>query len=194
MTYDPDRHHRRSIRLRDYDYAQAGAYFITICTYQRECLFGSVDAGVLTLNDWGRLAETEWLRTPTLRPQVELDEFEAMPNHLHIIVVIVETPAPGLDGRMPSGRMESGGRMQYAPTWRSPAQTVGAIVRGYKAAVTKQINDLRRTRDTPVWQRNYYEHVIRNEGELNRARQYILDNPARWEMDGYGQAREPHRA
>jgi len=170
--------------LRDYDYAQAGAYFITICTVQRECLFGSIGNGILTLNDWGQVASMEWLRTPAVRPQVELDEFIVMPNHLHGIVVIGDA----------GERRRGAPPAQDGPVWRAPSQTIGAIVRGYKSAVTRQIRTLCGVTDTPVWQRNYYEHVIRDERELDRIRKYVVDNPARWETDGYGQATRPHRA
>lgn len=88
MRYDPDKHHRRSIRLHGYDYAQAGAYFVTICTQNRECLFGDIEDGEMRLNDYGRVVEEEWLRTATIRREVELDAFIVMPNHVHGIIVI----------------------------------------------------------------------------------------------------------
>jgi REP element-mobilizing transposase RayT len=168
MKYDRDKHRRRSIRLRGYDYGRAGAYFVTLCAHDRASLFGEIVDGVMRLNDLGRVVDSEWLKTPRMRPQVELDEYIVMPNHFHAILVVVDM-----------GR----GVLPYAPTLRSPSRTVGAIVRGFKSAVTKRINQIRRTPGLPVWQRNYYEHVIRNEGELTRIREYIVDNPSQWALD-----------
>src|SRR3990170_162851 len=168
MRYDRDKHRRRSVRLRGYDYGRAGAYFVTLCAHDRASLFGEIVDGVMRLNDLGRVVDSEWLKTPRMRPQVELDEHVVMPNHFHAILVVVDM-----------GR----GVLQYAPTLRSPSLTVGAIVRGFKSAVTKRINQIRQTPGVAVWQRNYHEYVIRSEGELVRIRQYIADNPAQWELD-----------
>ena len=173
--------HRRSIRLQGHDYGQPGAYFVTICTFDRECLFGKIADGRMWLNDMGHAAEAEWLNTARIRPQVELGAYVVMPNHFHAIVVIVDNGRDVLAGR---GISDDRGVLEYAPTgFRSPSQTIGAIVRGFKSAVTKRINASRGTPGAPVWQRNYYERVVRNGDELNRIRQYILDNPARWAMD-----------
>jgi len=178
----PERHRRRSIRLKGYNYSQAGAYFITICTQERECLFGQVIEGVMQLNEYGWIVHDEWVRTADVRPNVELDLFVVMPNHLHIIVVIHSHDC---------GR----GVLQYAPTscagttenqtsrLRSPSQTIGAIVRGFKSASTKRINELRKTPGAAVWQRNYFEHIIRDEESLHHIRQYIVENPLRWHLD-----------
>ena len=180
-SYDPERHHRRSIRIRGYDYSQAGAYFVTLCTCNRECLLGNVVDGQMVLNDAGRIVVNVWIKTPELRPNVILDTFVVMPNHFHGIMVIIEPGGDVLRGR---------GVLQYAPTnqsgisqLRSPSQTIGAIIRGFKSAATKRINELRHTPGAPVWQRNYYEHIIRDEAVLNRIRQYITENPARWDED-----------
>jgi len=166
---ETDRQRRRSVRLLGYDYSQAGGYFITICTQNRRCLFGKIVGDVMLLSDIGRIVESEWLRTPSFRPQIELDEFIIMPNHFHAIVLI------------PDCR----GVLQYAPTHRlvSPSQTIGAIVRGFKGATTKRINTARGTPGEPVWQRNYYDHVIRNEDDLAATRGYILNNPPAWALD-----------
>jgi putative transposase len=183
------RRSRRSIRLQRYDYTRGGAYFVTICTQNRECLFGNVVNGQMVLNDAGRIVVNVWINTPELRPNVKLDEFVVMPNHFHGIVVIVE-PCRGV---LHYKDIWHGGVWQYAPTegqpdqsntskMRSPSQTLGAIIRGFKSAATKRINE---SRDTPVkiWQRNYYEHIIRHDDEFNRIREYISVNPARWETD-----------
>jgi len=163
-------HQRRSIRLKAYDYSQAGAYFVTICTKDRECLFGDIVDEKMCINEIGEIVQAEWLRTAKIRPNVSLDEFIIMPNHLHGIIMIN-------DGR---------GVLQYAPTespFRSPSQTIGAIIRGFKSATTKQINKYTNTPGKPVWQRNYYDRIIRDEDELNRIREYIIYNPAKWAED-----------
>ena len=162
-------HHRRSLRLKDYDYSQAGAYFVTICTYKKESIFGEIVNGEMISNRYGEIAENEWLKTAELRKNVELDEFIIMPNHFHCIIVITE------------GR----GVLQYAPTeiFRSPSQTVGAIVRGFKSATTKHINQIRNTPRASLWQRNYYEHIIRNEKDLLDIQEYITNNPLKWDLD-----------
>jgi putative transposase len=182
MTYNPKIHHRRSIRLKGYDYSQNGAYFITLCTQDRKPIFGKIVNGEMQLSQFGIIAHDEWLKTSEIRKNIEMDEFIVMPNHFHGIIVI--------DGR---------GVLQYAPTeyaptknvapkLQSPSQTIGAIIRGYKAAVTKQINTIQINAgvyDTPerIWQKNYYEHIIRNEVSLNKIREYILNNPFNWKED-----------
>lgn len=176
MPYDPDKHHRRSIRLADYDYGQPGAYFVTICVYKWVCLFGEVVDGRMRLNELGRVAAEEWRRTEQVRDHVMLDAFVVMPNHIHGIVVITR--------RSRRGR----GELQFAPTnesskFQSPSQTLGAIVRGFKGAATRRINRLRDTPGEPVWQRNYYEHIVRGRRDLERIRRYIAENPARWHRD-----------
>jgi len=175
MEYNPDIHHRRSVRLKGYDYSRANAYFITICSWNRECLFGCVENGAMALTEYGKILENEWLQTHQLRPNVELDVFVVMPNHFHAIIQIndiregVSYPQEGV--------------YQYAPTMRSTSQTVGAIVRGFKSAVTKQVNICRNSPNAMVWQRNYYEHIVRGDYELNTIREYIQNNPSSWIQD-----------
>ena len=167
-SYDPEKHHRRSIRLRNYDYSRAGAYFITVCTDGRELLFGEVIDGEVELNELGRIAAEEWLKSARIRIEIELDAWVVMPNHVHGIVIIT-------DGRCRGDRL-------VAPSGPRP-RSLGAMMAGFKSAVTKRINTMRGTPGASVWQRNYYEHVIRNESALDRIRQYIADNPARWSED-----------
>jgi REP element-mobilizing transposase RayT len=175
---------RRSIRLAEYDYSRDGAYFVTVCAHGRECLFGSIADYAMALNALGQIAASEWLRTHALRPNVLLDEFVVMPNHFHGIIVI--TSSVGSLSPKQDLRPDAHARGPL----RSPSQTVGAIVRGWKGAVTKQINDLRGTSSSPVWQRNFYEHVIRNEQDMQAIREYIVSNPTRWDDDEQNPSRE----
>ena len=173
MPYDPRRHNRQSMRLPDYDYAQPGAYFVTICTADRAHLFGHISEGVMRCNDIGQIVEDEWKRTPEVRSNVKLDAYVVMPNHVHGIVVITH-------------RMVPRGESQFAPGERkfeSPSHTVGAIVRGFKGAATRRINVHRGTPGQSVWQRNYHVRIIRAQRALYRIRRYIKNNPAQWPRD-----------
>ena len=182
MTHDPARHHRRSIRLRDYDYTQAGAYFVTLCAQGRECLFGTITAGEMVLNELGQIVHEEWKRSSEIRREIELDEFVVMPNHMHGIVWIVEMNDVRADGRPPQPNpVRAHGRASQPPQ-RAP-KSLGSFVAGFKSAVTKRINEQRGMPRVPVWQRNYYEHIIRNDADLQRIRQYIVNNPLKWELD-----------
>lgn len=174
MTIEPAIHHRRSIRLPGYDYSQPGAYFITICTHQREHLFGKIVNGVMKLNKFGLITREEWQKTALIRIEIELGEFVIMPNHVHGIIMIHETV--GAYGHTPLPSFNPA-------TFDSPSRTIGAMVRGYKSAVTTRINQKRGTPRMPVWQRNYWEHIIRDEQDLSNAHAYILNNPAQWETD-----------
>lgn len=177
MKYDPDRHHRRSIRLKGYDYSEGGAYFVTICTQGRECLFGDIVDDEMRLNDTGTMVRDLWHEIPEHFRHADIDEFVVMPNHFHGIIVIVGAQfiAPFDCDAINNNKKQ--GVMNHAPT------TVGEIVRAFKARCTNAINHIRNTPGTPLWQRNYYEHIIRGEGEMNRIRKYIVDNPAKWAED-----------
>jgi len=170
MNYDPTRHHRRSVRLPAYDYAQAGAYFVTMVTHRRQCLFGEIADGRVTLNPCGQVVEDEWLRSTQIRPGIRLDTFIIMPNHIHGIVVMGEQTTVV-------------GAHSCAPLPYRPPRSLGSFIAGFKSAATKRINEIGGAPGHLVWQRNYFERVIRNEEELNRVRQYINDNPERWEED-----------
>ena len=203
MPFDPQRHHRRSIRLKGYDYAQAGAYFVTICAQGRECFFGEVVNDQVQLNDAGQMMESAWLDLPNRFPHVELDEFVVMPNHMHGIIVIVDratddvgaglVPAPKAitngatpDRATPDGATPDGATTRVAPTAIGP--TLGDIVGAYKSITTDEYIVGVKQRGWPrfdrkLLQRNYYEHIIRNERELNAIRQYIQNNPLKWALD-----------
>lgn len=158
QPHNPDIHHRRSIRLPGYDYSLAGAYFVTICTHNREWLFGEIIDGEMQLNPYGEIAQSYWKQLSRHHPDVELDVFVTMPNHLHSIIFIKDNPhaqCPGLP----------------------------EIIRGFKTFSARCINQKRGLKGVPVWQRNYYDHIIRNEQSLARIRQYIVENPLRWAED-----------
>ena len=161
MTYDPNVHHRRSIRLKDYDYAQAGAYFVTICVWNRECLFGDILDGNMLINGLGDLVLFTWKDLVNHVGNIELNTFVLMPNHCHGLIVIDQAKAA--DSMRPHRLSE--------------------IVRQFKTFSAKRINAYRDTPGIPVWQRNYYEHVIRNEADFNRITDYIANNPQRWAED-----------
>lgn len=173
---DPERHHRRSIRLKGYDYAQAGVYFVTICTHQRQLFFEN--PAIL------HAAEECWLAIPDHAAVVELDEWVVMPNHMHGIMVIdphgrgVQLNAPTVNAPTTDAPREPANPYSVISPRRN---TLSVIVRTYKAAVTTACRQM--GRDEFAWQRNYYEHIIRNERELNAIRQYIQNNPLKWALD-----------
>ncbi|MCS6938245.1 MAG: transposase [Roseiflexus sp.] len=266
-SYDPARHHRRSIRLPGYDYTQPGAYFVTIVTHCRTHVFGEVVDGDMRLNAWGDIVRDEWFKTAQIRPYVQLrdDEFVVMPNHIHGIIWIVgdhmvgarrrRAPTPDIPTRadhipeiptradhipdiptradhtpdIPTRAdhiPEIPTRADHIPEIPACADhipeipacadhtpeilacadhipeihtmeqfgkpvpgSIPTILRSFKSAVTKRINKLCSTPGAPIWQRNYYEHIIRHERALNAIRHYITDNPRRWHLD----RENPHR-
>ncbi len=162
-------HHRRSIRLRGFDYAAHGAYFVTIVTHERREFFGRIVADEMRLNVAGRIVAKEWQRSGDLRSNVEIDDFVVMPNHFHGIVFLTQTD----EGTLRSAPTRSfGGGM---------AGSLPVVVRNFKGAVTRRMRE--RGFDEPVWQRNYHERVIRNERELQAIQRYIADNPRQWALD-----------
>jgi REP element-mobilizing transposase RayT len=179
---------RQSIRLKNYDYSQPGYYFITICTQDRIHRFGKIIDEKMRLNAAGEIVADEWEKTPIMRKNIQLDEWIIMPNHFHAIITVGArcTRPPNNtrplteNGRTVNGRTVNG-RMQSAPT--DSQVVLGDIVRGFKSSVTKRVRQLPNMNDTRLWQRNYWEHIIRNENELNHIRNYIRHNPQKWEMD-----------
>ena len=168
MQYDPNIHHRRSIRLEGYDYSQAGVYFVTICVQSWKRLFGNIARDKMVLNDAGRMMQTVWDELPDRFSNIALDEYIVMPNHFHGLVVII-----------------SGGNENGAAT----SVLIGNIVGAFKSIATNAyIRGVRRCGwmlfPDHLWHRNFYERIVRDENELNRIREYIVTNPARWELDG----------
>jgi REP element-mobilizing transposase RayT len=260
MKYDPAKHHRRSIRLKGFDYTTSGAYFITICTHHRECLFGEIVDGIMQLNALGQIAQRHWLKLPNHHRHLSLDKFVIMPDHMHGILVLHDAPVgAGFDGTVselttnglhkpaPTSRHD-GDRAGFdgtgselttngvhkpaaaehhdcdwagfdntgselttnvspkpAPTSRhdcdntmpeltangsykpapTPASTkrhgVSEIIRGFKTFSARRINQMRRSPGIPVWQRNFYERIIRDDEAMQRIRRYIQANPSSWQ-------------
>lgn len=255
MPYNPQIHHRQSIRLKGYDYSQDGAYFLTICADNHACMFGDVMDGEMQLNDGGEFVKKCWDEIPEYYPFVRLDEYVVMPNHVHGVLFIDNAMAVGAKdfspvygandewanndrannhSPLPTNRQINGRANKqinqcsdydmainqwlnddraYKPTNESiggsvnnanadvdglfnpldksrpngTSKTIGAIVRGFKIGVTKWYRYGRGEKSFAptiiVWQGNYYEHIIRNEEELNRIRYYIINNPEQWELD-----------
>lgn len=174
MKYDPNKHHRRSIRLKGYDYSQPGAYFVTICAYQRQCIFGKIIDGQMCLNQYGEIvAETyQWLCQHY--SHLYTDKWIIMPNHFHAIMVITDQPCKGVSRNAPTGNL-------LRPIIKP--KPLGRLIGALKTVSTKKINILRDAPGTPLWQRNYYEHIIRNQDAIDKIREYIINNPLSWEID-----------
>jgi putative transposase len=225
MAFDPDKHHRRSIRLKGFDYSSPGAYFITIYTQHRECLFGEIVDGVMTFNRFGKMVANHWANLTKYHAHVQLDEFVIMPNHVHGIIVLTDVesdPAVGAgfddpildktrswitkpalpDPSRSHSSSKKGDRASHSggdgagfgdrgldgtEQWLAkPAPTVhgiSEIIRGFKTFSARRINQIRQTPGCPVWQRNYYEHIIRDESALQNIRKYIRNNPKSWVQD-----------
>lgn len=203
--FDPQKHHRRSIRLKGFDYSSEGAYYVTIVAQGRECLFGEIVDGEMRLNEYGEIVQKWWDEIPIHFPNVELGVFVIMPNHVHGIIYIIEerrgevlSPrdnpnANNLNDTNQGGKMlpndipninnrDAGKLGGETPPLRKP--TLGQIVAYFKYQSTKEMNRIETPNAiTRFWQRNYYEHIIRNEKELQQKTDYILDNPSRWDED-----------
>ncbi len=175
MTYNPHKHHRRSIRLKGYDYAQAGLYFITICCQDRAHLFGKIENGEMLLNAYGKIAYEEWKNTENIRNNCRIHEFIIMPNHIHGIIEIIlkKRNKGGLQFAPKDGKSES----QFAPK-----DSTGELQ--FAPTPTKKIKSL----DFKIWQRNYYERIIRNKEAYFQIAQYIINNPQKWERDNKSNA------
>ena len=162
--------YRRSTRLRNFDYGQTCAYFITLCAKNREPLFGRILNKIVELSPAGQAVAEEWLRTPSIRPGIQLDEWIVMPDHFHAILF------------MDAGiHRENGdvGAHRCAPEDKlhRPSRTLGFLIAQFKATTTRQINEMRGTPGQKVWQRGYNDRIIRNEVELDKLRDYIRNNP-----------------
>ena len=168
MKYDPKIHHRKSIRLKGYDYSQAGYYFVTAAALNMQCIFGEIIGDEMRLSRFGEVVKEEWLRSAEKRREIELDQFVVMPNHIHGIIII-KRAQHAVPVRESFGRPAAG--------------SLPTIMRAFKAATAKTINELRGTPGKAVWHRNYYEHIIRDDKDLDRIREYIFYNPSQWNED-----------
>lgn len=159
MPYDPTLHRRRSIRLKEYDYAESGLYFFTMCCHEKKALLGRIENGEITPNEFGEIVRDTWLDLPNHYAGISLDEFVIMPNHIHGILRIEDAHAK--------------------------KQGLTEIIRALKTFSARRINALRGVSGVPVWQRNYYEHIIRDESSYLSIAEYIQTNPLQWEKDDY---------
>ena len=181
MKYDPDKHHRKSIRLKGYDYSQSGAYFVTICTYNKEYLFGNIVDEKMNLSETGAIVSKCWNNIPDHFPDALLDYFVVMPNHIHGIINIVGAKHSHLvstNEASPSSVNAS----SLQPYGTNP-NSLGAIIQNFKSVTARKVNRMLGRQNVPLWQRHYYEHVIRNEDDLNEIREYIVNNPLKWALD-----------
>src|SRR5439155_22699339 len=190
MKYDPDKHHRRSMRLQGYDYSSSGAYFVTICVQNRACLFGQVKDNEMHLNNAGRMVQRAWEQLPQRFPTLGLDEYVVMPNHFHAIVVLAEAPAVA---PLVGATMRSASRQGA----EGPL-TLGDMVGAFKSITTVEYTrGVRQSGwaafESRLWQRNYWERIIRDELALLRIREYIQTNPARWAADQLHPKAVPNR-
>ena len=188
MTFDPDRHHRRSIRLRGYDYSRAGLYFVTFVIHDRYCLFGNIENGNMELNDAGCMIEHIRKSLPVSYHGIDIDVYQIMPNHFHGIIVIVGAGPCACPYLIP----ETGQPQGVASTMALPD-----VVHCFKSMTTKCYSDgVKRSNWQPfagkLWQRNYYEHIIRNKDDLKRIREYIISNPVHWDEDEENPYNIPH--
>ena len=172
MDYEPALSQRRSLRLQGYDYAKAGAYFVTVVTQDRLCLFGEIVDGGARLNQAGRLVADTWQWLETRYPSVLLDEYVVMPNHVHGLLVI-------------AGEGGDAGDSRIAPTGEGGAgrKDLGSLIGAFKTVAAKRINVARGAPGRRLWQRNFYDRVVRSEEDMNHIRSYIRDNPLRWDLD-----------
>lgn len=173
MKFNPDIHHRKSLRFKHYDYRQNGLYFITICCKNRQCLLGNIVDNEMNLNNLGEMVRECWLKIQNYYPQVNLHPFVIMPNHIHGIIEIASNENWG----------ECDSPLHNQSTFNGTSQTIGAMIRGFKAGVTSWARKNKEHYD--IWQRNYYEHIIRNEKSYNQIIEYIENNPILWEQDRF---------
>lgn len=209
MTLYKNKYRVESTRLKSWDYSSNGAYYLTICVNDRRCIFGNINKGKLNLSSLGQIAEQCWQEIPNHFPFVQLDEFVIMPNHVHGIIIIKKTDEtgptssvlPGLSA-MPVASMtpvspvetqnfasqrsipisQSVSKSQPSTKFGPQSKNIASIIRGFKIGVTKfAINN----KITFKWQPRFYDHIIRDENDLNRIRQYIMDNPWNWNEDEF---------
>ena len=164
--FDPKLHHRHSVRLKGWDYREAGRYVVTVCTHEKSCLFSQIKEGKIELTELGKIVHDEWTNAARIRADVRLDEFIIMPNHLHGILILREDP-----------KKRSGGEHSTLVSG-----SLGAIIGQFKSSVTKQAGESMGLASFKVWHRGYFERIIRDDVELFFVQDYIATNPSRWEQ------------
>ncbi len=174
-----DSRRRKQIRLLDYDYSQEDAYFITICTNNRICHFGEIKNDKMLLNSTGKAADYYWQEIPAHYPRAVLDEYTVMPNHIHGIIIIDKDHDTSVNREFPTQSAQpddSINRFQHIIP-----KSIGSIIRGYKLGMTKWVRE--HTKTNTIWQRSYYDHIIRDEKAMDEIRAYIINNPGNWDND-----------
>jgi REP element-mobilizing transposase RayT len=185
FMYNPEKHHRHSVRLKNYCYSD-GFYFVTACCENRICVFGKIEDGTMTRNELGEIAQNEWLRTAEIRSNVKMHEFVVMPNHVHGILEINNAvPTVGARRALPSNNDLPCNKDSQLPLrfQNQGKNTLSSIIGAYKSAVSKRIHETGFM--GKIWQRNYYEHVIRDTQSYWKISQYVLNNPANWQDDDF---------
>jgi len=176
MNYDPKKHNRKTMRLKEFDYSNPGAYFVTIVTHDRACLFGAIQNNEMCLNQFGQVVYHTWSDLPKHYKQVDLGAFCIMPNHVHGIIILN-------DNIVQAGRCGWQKNLAYSSRPTPSTVPLFEVLRAFKSFSAKHINTKRKMVGTPVWQRNYYEHIIRDEDDFQRIQFYIENNPANWNSD-----------
>jgi len=176
--YNPNKHNRHSIRLKGYDYSRPGLYFITICVRDRECILSEINMRSVILTNFGKIVEKFWVQLPQRFNNVMLDTYVIMPNHLHGIIIVNDCDNDGKVWRR--GAVTAPLRQNMPGQLYGSHPTLGKIIAYFKYQSTKFVNQLQNTPGIKFWQRNYYEHIIRDESELIQIRRYIKDNPRQW--------------
>ena len=176
MRYDPQIHRRKTIRLKGYDYSSPGAYFVTICSHNRQSTLGFIKNEEVFLSEWGRIVLEIWEEIPHHHSQIALDEFVIMPNHVHGILWVTDLES-GSAGSAPTTEKTKFGKIL--------PKSLPSVIRSFKSEVTREINLSRKLQGERFWQRNYFEHIVRNDDDLFNIRKYIQENPAKWESDRY---------
>lgn len=179
MSLYHNKYRVESIRLKNYDYTKDGSYFITICTDDRLPLFGNIRNGLMEMNEYGIIVTKCWNDLPNHYPNLILDEFVIMPNHIHGIMIIDNKRV----GYVETGLRPVSTNMMITTPPKKNIHGLPEFIRALKSFSTRRINKIRNTHGKTIWQRNYYDRIIRNEDELNRTRQYLINNPAKWKED-----------
>ncbi len=175
MTLYKNKYRIESTRCKNWDYASNGYYFVTICTHNREYFFGEVEGNEMYLSAIGEIAAQEWHKTAQIRPNVELDEWIVMPNHMHGIIIIKNQPIETFS------RIEIETFHRNVSTSRLKSDSLGAIIGQFKSVCTKRIREAGFS--SFGWQTRFYDHIIREQTSLENIRKYIVNNPMKWELD-----------